>query len=213
MIHENIRAQGRNLLVPDCTPCPSLDSRLQMATACFDRWHPLALADRIGVANKVARMLYRRTDEFAHLITVERQTMLTQAREEVLLSAAMLADDATQPEHRSFPRVLHAQFGLACNGHPATGVLVGVSVSHPVLPLYQLARFCATSLMAGNVVIVQHMDGLFASATAFDRLWHEAWGWPGLCTSVQLPDDQPYALAQDRRVTGIVMLPGTHVRN
>ena len=48
-----------------------LEDKLALATACFASWKKKSYADRAKVVNKAAELLHDRTDEFAHIMTLE----------------------------------------------------------------------------------------------------------------------------------------------
>ena len=83
------------------------------------------------------------------------------------------------------------------------GVLFGVEPWN--FPYYQVARFAAPNLMAGNVVMVKHASNVPLCALAFEQLMHDA-GLPvGGYTNLFLSKDQVGALIDDKRVRGVAL--------
>jgi succinate-semialdehyde dehydrogenase/glutarate-semialdehyde dehydrogenase len=72
-------------------------------------------------------------------------------------------------------------------------------------PYYQLARFAAPNLMAGNVVMVKHAGCVPRCALAFEKLWHEAGAPAGTYTNLMISHDQVNQLIDDPRIKGVAL--------
>jgi len=83
------------------------------------------------------------------------------------------------------------------------GVLFGVEPWN--FPYYQLARFAAPNLMAGNVVMVKHAGCVPQCAIAFEKLWLEAGAPPGAYTNLLISYDQVNTVIDDPRIKGVAL--------
>ena len=83
------------------------------------------------------------------------------------------------------------------------GVLFGVQPWN--FPYYQLARFAAPNLMAGNVVLVKHAASVPQCACAFEQLWLDAGGPEGAYTNLRISHEQANMVIDDRRVKGVAL--------
>jgi succinate-semialdehyde dehydrogenase/glutarate-semialdehyde dehydrogenase len=72
-------------------------------------------------------------------------------------------------------------------------------------PYYQLARFAAPNLMAGNVLLVKHASGVPQCALAFEQLFTDAGAPRGVYTNLFLSSDQIAALIDDPRIRGVAL--------
>ena len=72
-------------------------------------------------------------------------------------------------------------------------------------PYYQLARFVAPNLMAGNVVLVKHASNVPQCATAFAQLFIEAGAPVGAYTNLRISKEQVAAAIADPRVKGVAL--------
>ena len=114
----------------------------------------------------------RAIDEFARPVTLEMGKLIEQARGEVVLSADIIDYYAKNAEGFLAPQHLKPSSGEAEVESSPFGVLFGVQPWN--FPYYQLARFAAPNLMAGNVVMVKHAGCVPQCAIAFEKLWLEA---------------------------------------
>ncbi len=83
------------------------------------------------------------------------------------------------------------------------GVLFGVEPWN--YPYYQIARFAAPNLMAGNVVMVKHASNVPQCALAFEQLMNDAGLPAGGYTNLFVSKDQVAALIDDKRVRGVAL--------
>lgn len=209
MNHQSTQPFGnRSMERPEHRSAQGVESHLQAALSGFEHWHRIGCAGRAGVVSKAAHLLRGQADGFAQLIALERETLMAQAHEEVMLSVDTLDDHAMHTERMLALQSLPGAVGKAWAEHVPMGVLIGVAAPYAVLPLYQLARFCGPSLMAGCAVMVLHAGPPPPSAIGFDWLLREAGIIPGVYTNIELSRDQASRLARDPRVKRVVQLHG-----
>jgi len=149
-----------------------LEKALETASACFGSWRRTTFAERAAVVSKAAALMHARVDEFARPVTLEMGKLIDQARGEVVLSADIIEYYAKNAETFLAPQRLKPSSGEAVIESSPFGVLFGVEPWN--FPYYQLARFAAPNLMAGNVVMVKHAGCVPQCALAFEDLWREA---------------------------------------
>ncbi|MEN9678242.1 MAG: hypothetical protein RIS76_4138, partial [Verrucomicrobiota bacterium] len=104
------------------------------------------------------------------------------------------------------PQKLQPKSGHAVIESSPFGVLFGVQPWN--FPYYQLARFAAPNLMAGNVVMVKHASCVPQCALAFERLWREAGAPVGAYTNLFVSHDQVNEVIDDPRVQGVALTGG-----
>ena len=180
-----------------------LERAVAQAQACFERWQRTTFAERAAVLSKAARLLRSRTEEFASLITLEMGKLIAESRGEVALSAEIIEYYAQHAEGFLASKKLVSHSGEATIESSPIGVLLGIEPWN--FPYYQLARFVAPNLMAGNVVLVKHAPSVPQCALAFVGLFKEAGAPDGAYTNLFLSDDQADRLIDDPRVKGVAL--------
>jgi succinate-semialdehyde dehydrogenase/glutarate-semialdehyde dehydrogenase len=180
-----------------------LETALENAAACFENWRHTTFAERAAVAAKAAAIMRARTDEFARPVTLEMGKLIDQARGEVALSAAIIEYYAKNAERFLAPQHLKPGTGEAVVESTPLGVLFGVQPWN--FPYYQLARFAAPNLMAGNVVMVKHAGCVPQCAMAFEKLWLEAGAPAGAYTNLPISHDQVNRVIDDARIKGVAL--------
>jgi succinate-semialdehyde dehydrogenase/glutarate-semialdehyde dehydrogenase len=125
---------------------------------------------------------------------------------EVMLSADILDYYATHAERFLAPEQLTPSSGEAVVESTPLGIIFGVQPWN--FPYYQLARFAAPNLMAGNVVMVKHSGTVPQCAIAFEQLWLEAGAPEGAYTNLLISHEQVLAVIDDPRIQGVALTGG-----
>jgi succinate-semialdehyde dehydrogenase / glutarate-semialdehyde dehydrogenase len=180
-----------------------LEIALEAAATCFETWRHTTFAQRAAVVAKAAAIMRARIDEFARPVTLEMGKLIDQARGEVVLSADIIDYYAKNAERFLAPEHLKPSSGEAEVESSPFGVLFGVQPWN--FPYYQLARFAAPNLMAGNVVMVKHAGCVPQCAIAFEKLWMEAGAPVGAYTNLLISHDQVNRVIDDPRIKGVAL--------
>ena len=181
-----------------------LEEKLQQAASCFeDDWRQKSFAGRSAILKRAAAILRERPQEFAELITLEMGKLIQQSLGEVALSAAILDYYAEHAEQFLAPEKLTTPRGEAMVESSPIGVLFGVEPWN--YPYYQIARFAAPNLMAGNVVMVKHASCVPQCAQAWERLMIEAGAPLGAYTNLFISKEQVSKVIDDARIRAVAL--------
>ena len=183
------------------------DSQLQrdiaLAQSSFLKWRALKFSERAAIMLKAAAMLRWRVDEFAALMTLEMGKLIAESRGEVMLSADIIEYYAKHADRFLETQHLAPEHGSASVESSAIGVLFGVQPWN--FPYYQLARFAAPNLMAGNVVMIKHSGSVPQCAMAFAQLFIDAGAPAGVYTNLFISYSQVEAVIADVRIKGVAL--------
>ncbi len=180
-----------------------LGTALVTADSCFKAWRHTSFAHRAAIAEKAAAIMLARVDDFAKPMTLEMGKRIDESRAEVVLSANIIDYYAKNAESFLAPVALKPSSGEAIVESSPFGVLFGVQPWN--FPYYQLARFAAPNLMAGNVVMVKHAGCVPQCAIAFEKLWLEAGAPAGAYTNLFITYDQVNRVIEDPRIKGVAL--------
>lgn len=180
-----------------------LEQALETAAACFETWRHTTFTERAAVGAKAASIMRARSEEYARPVTLEMGKLIAEARGEVALSADIIEYYSKNAERFLAPEDLKLTSGEAQVQSTPLGVLFGVQPWN--FPYYQLARFAAPNLMAGNVVMVKHAGCVPQCAIAFEKLWLEAGAPAGAYTNLLISHDQVNRVIDDPRIKGVAL--------
>lgn len=150
----------------------SLAIRLARARTGFNSYRQSSFKERSSLMKKVAAMLRERSSEFAEIITREMGKPVSEARAEVKKcalvcdyyaenSARFLKDKLVETEAEE-SRVVFEPLG------PVLAVMPWN------FPFWQVFRFAAPALMAGNTVLLKHASNVQGCAGAIEEIFAEA---------------------------------------
>ena len=131
-----------------------LQAAITKADAAYRSWRQKSFAERSTVVRKAADLMRERCEELSRMITLEMGKLIDESRGETQLSADILTYYADHAETFLAPKELKQAEGVATVVSQPIGVLFGIEPWN--FPYYQLARFVAPNLMAGNTIIVKH---------------------------------------------------------
>ncbi|MEW2446818.1 NADP-dependent succinic semialdehyde dehydrogenase [Streptomyces parvulus] len=177
-------ANGETLRTYEAMGEEEIERRIQLAEATFRTYRTTAFDERARLMRKAADILEADQDEIGRVITTEMGKPVKQARAEAAKCAKTMrwyADHAASLLADEEP----AESDVKDSG--ASRALVRYRPLGPVLavmpwnfPLWQVIRFAAPALMAGNVGLLKHASNVPQTALYLEDLFHRA-GFPEGC--------------------------------
>jgi succinate-semialdehyde dehydrogenase/glutarate-semialdehyde dehydrogenase len=176
---------------------------LSGADRAFRSWAGRPFSERSKIIGRSAQILRVKKEELARFATLEMGKRIAESRGEVELAASIMQYFADNAEAFLAPKKLNSIMGDAHLEYSPLGVLLSIQPWN--YPYYQLARFAAPHLMAGNTMLVKHAPGVPQCALAFEAVLQEAGIPEGVYTNLFLSNDQAGSLIDDPRVKGIAL--------
>jgi succinate-semialdehyde dehydrogenase/glutarate-semialdehyde dehydrogenase len=174
---------------------------ISIADETFQSWRKTTFSERAALLHSVAQLMRAQKDHLSKLITLEMGKLLAQSYGEIELSADIIDYYATNGESFLEDQVLEPNDGAAYVRSTPIGVLLGVEPWN--FPFYQVARFAAPNIMAGNVVLVKHASNVPQCALSIQRLFEEAGAPQGLYTNLFLSGSRVDEAITDSRIKGV----------
>ena len=178
-----------------------VEAAIEKSNTLYQTWKKTSYDDRAKVLHKVAELMRQRKDKFAELITLEMGKLLAQAEWEVNLSADILDYYADNGEAFLADKNLNPESGQAFVRSSSVGVLFGVMPWN--FPFYQIVRFAAPNIMAGNTILLKHASMVPQCGIAMEELFKEAQAPEGLYTNLLISGRRSTALVSDERIKGV----------
>jgi succinate-semialdehyde dehydrogenase/glutarate-semialdehyde dehydrogenase len=192
-------ATGETLRVFDALTDAELDARLEKARSAFATWRLTAVAERARVVRNAGERLDRDRERFGRLMTLEMGKPLKAAIEEAAkcaLACRYYADHASafvSPERLDDGEVRYDPLGAVLAVMPWN------------FPFWQVVRFAAPALCAGNVGLLKHASNVPQCALALEELFTNAGAPPGVFQTLLIGSDRVEYLVKDRRVAAVTL--------
>ena len=166
-------------------------------------WRRTPVAERAALVRRVGELHVERRDALAAIIVREMGKPLDEALAEVDFSASIYAYYADHAEAflADEPVELLEGQGSAVVRRSPFGALLGIMPWN--FPYYQVARFAAPNLVAGNTVLLKHAPQCPESATAVQSVYDDAGAPAGTYVNAFLSDEQVAQVIADPRVRGV----------
>jgi succinate-semialdehyde dehydrogenase/glutarate-semialdehyde dehydrogenase len=179
-----------------------VESVLATGHGAFAGWRRTDRADRAALLVRVAELYDQRRTELADIVTREMGKPTNEARGEMGIVAAIYRYYAEQgPALLADTPLNPAAGGRAIVRKEPVGALLGIMPWN--YPHYQVARFAAPNLMAGNTIVLKHAPQCPETGAAIEQLFTDA-GFPaGAYQNIYASNDQVAEMIADPRVVGV----------
>ena len=171
------------------------------ADAAYQDWRHVPLTERSAILHKVADIYIDRQDELARIVATEMGKPVAQAKGEIGLVADIYryyADNAAQLLATSD---ISVDQGSASVEKFPVGALLGIMPWN--YPHYQVARFVAPNVMAGNTIILKHAPQCPHTAEVIVDILKDAGLPEGVYNNVFATNEQAATIIQDTRIQGV----------
>ncbi|MEP6844381.1 MAG: NAD-dependent succinate-semialdehyde dehydrogenase [Panacibacter sp.] len=152
-----------------------VEACLSQSSTFFPHWRKTSFAERSKLMMRVADLLIEKRDEYATLITTEMGKVLRESKAEVEKCATCCRYYAEHAE--SFLKDTDQPSDAAKSYVRFDPIGAVLAIMPWNFPFWQVFRFAAPYLMAGNVALLKHAPNVCGVALAIERLFLEA-GFP-----------------------------------
>ncbi|XVH31531.1 NAD-dependent succinate-semialdehyde dehydrogenase [Haloferacaceae archaeon DSL9] len=197
-------ATGERIETYDEHTDEEVDAALDRAAEAFEDWSNTSFVHRRAILEDAAEILRDRTDEYAQLMTDEMGKPIEQARSEIEKCARVCEYYAETAEEHLQDEVIGSD--------PDAHTLVSYEPLGPVLaimpwnfPFWQVFRFAAPNLAAGNVGLLKHASNVPGCATAIEEVFRDAGAPEGAFQSLLVSSSQVESIIQDDRLAGVTL--------
>ena len=169
----------------------------------FAEWRHVSFAERAKGLEKAAGLLEERHEDLARLMAAEMGKPVKQGKAEAVKCASACRHYAAQgeqmlaPEERDGATILYQPLG------PVLAIMPWN------FPLWQVFRFAAPALMAGNTILLKHASNVSGCAKAIAALVADAFGRKDLLQAVFVSGEQATELIGDERVRAVTFTGST----
>jgi len=194
---------GETLKTFDALTAKQIDEKLQLAADTFRTYRRTPFAERTRMMQRAAEILETRKQEFGKVMTTEMGKPLKAAVSEAEKCAWVCRYYAeTAPQHLADDVVETNARKSYVRFQPLGPVLAVMPWN---FPFWQVFRFAAPALMAGNVGLLKHASNVPQCALAIEEIFRDA-GFPaGAFQTLLIGSDAVEGILNDHRVVAATL--------
>jgi succinate-semialdehyde dehydrogenase/glutarate-semialdehyde dehydrogenase len=195
-------ANGKLLRSFDALTEDAVSEKIALAAETFRTYPSIPLEHRALCMNKLASLLEQETDEIAPTLTLEMGKPIHAARQEIAKCATGCRYYAENAARILSPEAIHTENSSYVRWDPL-GVILAIMPWN--FPFWQVFRFLAPALMAGNAGLLKHSSNVPQCALAIESLVRRA-GFPrGAFQTLLIESRQVEHVLADARIAAVTL--------
>lgn len=200
-------ATGETVSTFDPHDSAEIERRVARAASAFQQLKGTTFDERAGWMRRAAELIEADAPGLSRILTLEMGKPLAQAEAEVLKCAKNMRFYADHAEAFLADEILDQPGSVGASSawtrYEPLGVVLAVMPWN--YPLWQVIRFAAPALMAGNTGLLKHASNVPQSALYLDSLFERA-GFPaGAFGTLLIGSREVAAVLEDRRVAAVTL--------
>lgn len=152
-----------------------LIKNLDNSKTAFDKWKKRPLEERCQLIIKAADVLKQNVDAYAKMISEEMGKPISEAKGEVLKCAWVCEYYGSKAAEFLADEIIETDASKSFVKHDPIGAVLAIMPWN--FPFWQVFRFAAPSLTAGNVALLKHAPNVFGCAEMIADVFTKA-GYP-----------------------------------
>ncbi len=180
-----------------------INAALASAHEAFLKWRATSFAERARHIQNVARYMREHKTALARIAVLEMGKSITEAEAEVEKCAWGCDYFAENTEQFLADEKIASSASESYVAFRPLGVILAVMPWN--FPYWQVFRFAAPALMAGNTTVLKHASNVSRAALEIERIFQEAGVPAGVLKTVLVPGSQISRLIEDPRIAAITL--------
>lgn len=182
-------------------------THLQQAHNAFLNWKKLTVSDRAPYFKRLAKLLRDELTQHATLITTEMGKPLSQAKAEIKKCALTCDFYAENAAKFLQDEMITSDAQKSFVTFQPLGIVLAVMPWN--FPFWQVIRFAAPALIAGNVGVLKHASNVSGCALALEKLFQAADFPAGVFNTLLMQSDQVNDVIANPLVAAVTLTGST----
>lgn len=173
----------------------------------WQKWRFTSFAERASHFTELARLLKKEKERLARLMTEEMGKVYKEGISEVEKCAWACEYFAENAEAFLQPEEIETDATKSYVSYQPLGIVLAIMPWN--FPLWQVLRFAAPSLMAGNAALLKHAPNVPGCAAAIEDLFKRA-GFPkNIFRNLPVDEDKVEAIIESKKVMAVTLTGST----
>ena len=196
-------ATGEEIFRAESHTRAQVDEILSLSEASLPSWRALPVSARCEFVARAGQVLRERRDELARIITLEMGKLYAEAKAEVEKCAWVCEFYAEQAADFLADEIVGSDATRSLVAYQPLGTVFAIMPWN--FPFWQVFRFAAPSLAAGNTGLLKHASNVSQCALAIERVFGEA-GFPdGVFRTLLVDGGTASEVIGDRRIHAVTL--------
>jgi len=176
---------------------------IDLSDSAFEEWRDTSFKFRSELMMKAANVLRSKKEQYSKLMTVEMGKPITQSRAEVVKCVWVCEYYAENAEKFLSDELISTDASKSFVTFQPLGIVLAVMPWN--FPFWQVFRFAAPGLMAGNAGILKHASNVSGCALAIEEIFRDA-GFPeNLFRTILVPSSQMEAVIKNEKIRAVTL--------
>lgn len=176
---------------------------IDLTADAFEKWKETSFGHRSNLMMKAAQVLKAKREEYSELMTLEMGKPISQSKAEVEKCAWVCEYYADNAEKFLKDELIQTDASKSFVTYQPLGTVLAVMPWN--FPFWQVFRFAAPGLMAGNAGILKHASNVSGCALAIEEVFREA-GFPeNLFRTILVPSSQMEAVIKNKKIKAVTL--------
>jgi succinate-semialdehyde dehydrogenase / glutarate-semialdehyde dehydrogenase len=179
---------------------------LEKSGKAYESWRDVPIKERCKLLVNAAGLLRKNVDEYALTMTLEMGKPISEAKGEINKCAWVCEFYAKNAERFLADEIIETDASESFVSHDPIGTVLAIMPWN--FPFWQVFRFAAPTLAAGNTGLLKHAPNVFGCATHIEELLLEA-GFPdGVFQNLMIHHDKTESIISND-IVKVVTLTGS----
>lgn len=180
-----------------------IKSMLEKSQLAFHSWRKVAIPDRAKLMRRAGEVLRENVESYAEMITLEMGKPISESRGEVNKCALACDYYAEHTEAFLADEIISTDASKSFVKHEPIGCVLAIMPWN--FPFWQVFRFAAPTLMAGNTGILKHATNVLGCAKMIEEVFTKA-GFPaGVFQNLIFDHDQTESIIAHEAIKAVTL--------
>src|SRR5947208_13065551 len=180
-----------------------IEAALARAASAFEKHRRSSFASRAAKLQRAAEILEKDSDQFARSITSEMGKLFRGSIEEIKKCARGCRYYAEHGEKFLTEQSVSSDAARSLIRYEPLGIILAIMPWN--FPFWQVFRFAAPALMAGNVGLLKHASNVPQCALAIEKIFRDAGFEDGIFQALLIENETVEKIIRDPRVKAITL--------
>lgn len=177
--------------------------KIELAESAYTGWHKYAISVRAKYLKDIAVKMTREKKDLAKLITQEMGKPIMQSTAEIEKSAWVCNYYAENAKLFLKDDTIKMQADKSFISYDSLGVILAVMPWN--FPFWQVFRFAAPAVVAGNTVLLKHASNVPQCAMAIERLFVESGVHEGVFQTLLIPSSKVKTVIEHPNIQAVTL--------